>query len=107
MKDIDWACPADLRPYEQAYKLEDQKRENDIWRWCGNYGVSALIFAIDHCMNGRKAKSEYLNRAVDKYKKEEDYDTQIRKALLAEQLWSGNAERRHLPEPFKKKGVTE
>ena len=25
----------------------------------GYYGISALVFSIDHCLNGNKAKSEY------------------------------------------------
>lgn len=28
--------------------------------WFGTYGISAFSFAIEHCLNGRKAKSEYM-----------------------------------------------
>ena len=80
--------------------MENQERENDIWRWCGDYGMSALICAIDRCLNGKKAKSEYFKQAVDRYQEEEDYDTKVRKAILAERMWINNAEQRKLPKPF-------
>lgn len=102
MHDIDWSCPTDLHPYELAYELEDQKRENDIWRWCRDYFISAMTYSIEHCLNGKKAKTEYIKHAADRYRKEEDYDTKIRKALLAEQMWIANAQQRHLPKPFEK-----
>ena len=29
--------------------------------WIGTYGVSALLFAIEHCLNGKKAKTKYVD----------------------------------------------
>ena len=40
--------------------MEDEK----AWRIWGNYGISALIFAIEHCLSGQKAKSEYIKKPV-------------------------------------------
>ena len=58
--DIDWSCPTDLHPYELAYELEDQKRENDIWRWCGDYFISAMTYSIEHCLNGKKKQRQSI-----------------------------------------------
>ena len=35
-----------------------------IWNSCGNYVLSALSVALDHCMNGKKAKSKYIEKPV-------------------------------------------
>lgn len=64
MHDIDWSCPADLRPYEQAYRLEKQKNDSDAWLMFGAYGISALTVAIDRCLNGRKARSKYIEKPI-------------------------------------------
>lgn len=66
MHDIDWSCPSDLRPYELAYRLEKQKNDNDAWLMFGTYGISALTVAIDHCLNGRKARSSYIDKPIMK-----------------------------------------
>ena len=35
-----------------------------MWLWFGTYGISAFSFAIDHCMNGNKAKTEYMEHPL-------------------------------------------
>lgn len=41
VEEIDWSCPADLEPYEKAYKM--QRNENDLMQWqLGQYVASAL-----------------------------------------------------------------
>ena len=35
-----------------------------MYAWWGNYGLSALFTAIDGCLNGRKAKSKYLEEPI-------------------------------------------
>lgn len=35
-----------------------------MWLWFGTYGISAFSFAIDHCINGNKAKTEYLEHPL-------------------------------------------
>ncbi len=37
-----------------------------------------MTYSIEHCLNGKKkAKTEYIKHAADRYRKEEDYDTKI------------------------------
>ena len=39
--------------------------EDEIaWAQWGNYGISALVVALDHGLRGQKAKSKYIDRAV-------------------------------------------
>ncbi|MBO5922808.1 MAG: hypothetical protein J6Q48_10545 [Bacteroidaceae bacterium] len=42
--------------------LEEQDRLMHAW-W-GNYGLSAVSVAVDHCLNGKKAKSEYVKEPI-------------------------------------------
>lgn len=60
VEDIDWSCPADLQPYDDAHQLELQEKDILAWETCGTYVISALTVAIEHIISGNKAKSEYL-----------------------------------------------
>ena len=35
-----------------------------MWAWFGNYGVSAMIVAIDRCFGGKKSKAEYIKESI-------------------------------------------
>ena len=35
-----------------------------MWMWFGNYGISALIVAIDRCFGGKKSKAEYIKEPI-------------------------------------------
>lgn len=64
VKDIDSSCPADLEPYAEAYKLEMKQRDREMWMWWGEYGLAATSVAVDHCLNGRKAQSKYIDKPI-------------------------------------------
>lgn len=32
--------------------------------WWGNYGISALVFAVEHCLAGRSAKTKYIEKPI-------------------------------------------
>lgn len=34
-----------------------------MWSWFGNYGISAIVFAIEHCFS-QKPKSQYIENPV-------------------------------------------
>lgn len=34
-----------------------------MWSWFGNYGISAMIFAIEHCFS-KNPKSQYIDNPV-------------------------------------------
>ena len=58
------SCPKELICYHRAHKEKIAENDKLIHLWIGNYGVSALTVAIDHCMNGHKASSEYIKNAI-------------------------------------------
>lgn len=62
--DIDWSSPADLEPYAKAHNTEIAEHDSIIHAWCGNYILSAVSVAIEHCLAGRKAKSKYIEEPI-------------------------------------------
>lgn len=73
--------------------------------WWGNYGISALVYAIEHCLAGKKAKSEYVKEAIlnkflenDKLTQEEIDNREIQKMIQAEEMWIKNDMRKGLSE---------
>ena len=60
------SCPKELEPFDKAHKKKIE--EQDVLRhlWWGDYGISALMFAIDHCLHGKKANTEYLKEPIFK-----------------------------------------
>ena len=66
------SCPKELEPYNKAHKMNIVEQDNLQHMWWGNYGISALRFAIDHCLNGKKANTKYLKEPILKQKFEND-----------------------------------
>ena len=102
--EIDWACPADLEPYVQAHKMEQKENDSMAWLYCGNYVLSAISVALEHCLAGSKAKSEYIKEPAmmklgeyDGLTQAEIDERELRKMLLAEKQWQMAGDRSHLP----------
>ena len=72
---IDDSCPAELESYEIAYNLKMKQKDSFAHACVGNYVTSAVLVAVDRCLNGRKAKSEYTKERViqDESKISENY----------------------------------
>ena len=58
------SCPKELLAYDRAHKQKIIESDKMMHLWIGNYGVSALTVAIDHCMHGNKATSVYMKQAI-------------------------------------------
>lgn len=58
------SCPKELEPYDLAYEKKIKERDALMYAWWGNYGLSALSVAIEHCLGGKKAKSEYIKEPM-------------------------------------------
>lgn len=58
------SCPKELEPYTRAHKKKIEEQDYLQWQWWGNYGLSAAWVAVDHCLNGKKAKSQYLEKQI-------------------------------------------
>lgn len=71
----------------------------------GQYTLSAVYVAIDHALNGKKAKSKYIEKPIlaevieDSMLTQEEIDErEMRKEILAMEQWIANDKRRGLPE---------
>lgn len=61
--DIDWSSPADMKPYLKMHK--EELKEKDYLAWLqGQYNLSAVSVAVEHCLAGRKAKSKYIEKPI-------------------------------------------
>ena len=57
------SCPKELEPYNKAHKMNIVEQDNLQHMWWGNYGISALIVAIDKCFS-KKQKAEYIKEPI-------------------------------------------
>lgn len=107
--DIDWSCPADLEPYEKAYRLQLQKQDSQL-HTMGMYNLSAFLASIERSFKGKDAKYEYVKEPFlsDSYQnnglsEEEIQEKEIRKAILEEEAWINACMQKGLPETKIKK----
>lgn len=64
--DIDWSCPADLEPYEKAYKLEQKEIDARLYSM-GLYNKIAFEVVMSHVsagFSGKKSKAKYLEKPL-------------------------------------------
>ena len=99
------SCPKDLYPYDKAHELQLKEQDELQHMWGGNYGISALVVAIDSCLNVKSAKSEYINSPIMAKMFEEEYMTEketeereIKKAIEIEKQWMARSMNKGLPE---------
>lgn len=60
---IDWSSPADMKPYLKSHN--EELKEKDYLAWLqGQYTLSAVSVAVEHCLAGRKAKSNYIKKPL-------------------------------------------
>ena len=71
-EDIDNSCPADFKPYEQAYMLEQENRDIQMWGWMGAYVQRAIICVIDSGINGKKVYTDYFEKPIFGKQSKED-----------------------------------
>lgn len=58
-----------MTPKELGYcimgeKLKQKQRDKEMWQWLGSYGISMVSVAVEHCLAGRKATSEYIKEPI-------------------------------------------
>lgn len=88
--------PRIISVWEEAYKCRVNETNKLIHKWVGNYGVSALAVAIDHCLNGRKAKSKYIDKPFRIFElTEEEKEIEAIKARQAFVAWADMAEKKY------------
>lgn len=58
---INMSNPAEMRPYVDAYNYEQRQIDSNNWS-LGRYIEAAVLTAVDHNLNGFKAKSKYIQQ---------------------------------------------
>jgi len=58
------SSPKELEPYLRAHMLKMEREDEMAWSFCGAYVRSAVAVAVEHCLNGKKAKSEYIKEPI-------------------------------------------
>lgn len=70
--DIDWSCPADLEPYEKAYKL--QREQQDIQMYTmgiyNNIAFDVVMANFSAALSGKKQSAEYIKKPISELQKE-------------------------------------
>lgn len=96
--------PRRIKPYIKAHELKKKERDEDMW-FMGHYVLSAVSVAIDRCINGKKATSEYIKRPLFSEIMEECNMTQeeidkreIQKMIKNEEEWIYLHKQHGLPE---------
>lgn len=83
------ANPAIIKVWEEAWKMEENRRNSLIHAWIGNYVVSAVGYAVEHCLSGRKAKSKYIDKPIRLFElTEEEKEQEQKNALAAFVAWA-------------------
>lgn len=102
------STPKILSAYDKAFEKKIVYRDAELWR-NGQYTFSAVFVAVEHCLDGKKAKSEYIKEPILKamsdrieYTQEELDNREIQRMILAEEQWIKNDRRRGLPETLTK-----
>ena len=63
IKEIENSNPREMKAYEDAFALSQKLLDRSSWNM-GNYVTSAVTVALDHAINGKKAKSKYLEKPL-------------------------------------------
>lgn len=83
------ANPAIIKVWEKSFRLQEEHTNAMIHAYIGNYGLSALVYAIDHCLNGQKARTKYIEKPIRLFEMtEEEKKKEQEKALSAFIGWA-------------------
>lgn len=58
------SCPKELEAYDKAHDKKIIENDRLMHMWWGRYGLSAVAVAVEHCIAGRKASSEYIKEPI-------------------------------------------
>lgn len=58
------STPKVLKAYDKAHMMKIELLDSLAWQFCGNYVLSAVAVAVEHCLAGRKAQSEYVKEPM-------------------------------------------
>lgn len=85
-----------IKVYEKIYRAKENRTNELVYSWIGDYGLSALFTAIDGVLNGKKAKAKYSEKPFRLFElTEEEKEAERQKALEQFLAWAGHAEKKY------------
>lgn len=72
--------PAQLGCCIKGYELKRKMQDDNMWNWWGNYGISAMMFAIEHCF-AKRPKTEYIKKPIMQMQADEGNNKKNNEAL--------------------------
>lgn len=55
--------PNELRAFYKSYKQRQKIKDEEMWMM-GQYVMSAVSVAVEHCLAGKKAHSKYIEKPI-------------------------------------------
>ena len=99
--------PKGLKPYIKANKLRKMQKDEEQF-YLMHYMSSAVIYAVEHCLAGKKAKTELIKEPVlahlleeeqlNEMTEEERYELEVKKAIANEEAWITASRMKGLPD---------
>ena len=71
--------PKKLNYCLKGYRLKQNMKDAEAYSCVGNYVLSAIIYSLDHVLNGRKAKTEYPSEPVSAAREKNEKEDYLRK----------------------------
>lgn len=82
--------PRIIKCIAKGHKEKIKEQDALMHTWFGTYGISALTVAVEHCLHGKNAKTEYIDKPImsdlDKEKKSTEL-TEEEKLKQTEQVF--------------------
>lgn len=101
------SSPKELKPYIKAFKYKKIHKDEEQF-YLMHYMSKAVTYAVEHCLAGRKAKTELLKEPIlakmleeerlQEMTEEERYNYEIQQALANEEAWITASRMKGLPE---------
>lgn len=56
--------PHIIKCLEKGHENKIKEQDALMHSWWGTYGLSAVAYAVEHCLAGNKAKSKYIEKPI-------------------------------------------
>lgn len=88
--------PRIIKTWEKAWKDEEKYKNQLTHCYVGNYFMSAVTVAVEHCLSGQKAKSKYIEKPIQLFPlTEEEKKIEQKKAIAQFVMWANHQEKKH------------
>lgn len=101
------SSPRELKPYIKAFKYKKIYKDEEQF-YLMIYMSKAVTYSVEHCLAGRKAKTELLKEPImsklleeeklAEMTEEERYEYEVQQALANEEAWIVASRMKGLPE---------